>query len=80
MNLMNFLINPLKLLILNNSFLFSIYSYPPMKENEIDNFMTKLHSRSETDQGFIKNELNRFLTDEYKDIVSYMNDAFFIRD
>jgi hypothetical protein len=51
-----------------------------MKEKEIDHFMTKLHSRSEADHGIIKKDLTRFLGDDFKDMVSYMNDAFFIRD
>lgn len=51
-----------------------------MKEAKIDSFMNKLHSRAEIDVSLIKDELNLFLSDEYSDIVHYMNNAFFVNE
>ncbi len=51
-----------------------------MKKDKIDGFMARLHSRIEVDDSIVRDELNLFLSDQYKDIVHYMNNAFFIND
>jgi hypothetical protein len=42
--------------------------------------MAKLHSRAEIDSSVMRDELNLFLSEQYSDIVHYMNNAFFINE
>jgi len=47
-----------------------------MKKAKIDNLILRLHSRAEIDISVLKDELSLFLSDEYKDVTNYMNNAF----
>ena len=51
-----------------------------MHEAKIDNFISRLHSRTEVDASIVKDELSTFLSDEYKPFVPYMNNALFINE
>lgn len=51
-----------------------------MKKSKIDSFVARLISRAEIDDSVFKDELNLFLSDDYKEIVNYMNNIFFANE
>lgn len=51
-----------------------------MKEAKIDSFIARLNSRAEIDDSVLRDELNLFLSEEFKDIVNYMNNVFFANE